>query len=735
MWANLNKRAWLISFKTALAAVIAMGLAMRLGWDKPYWSGISAIVVSLPYVGASLEKGGMRLVGTFAAGLCAYIIMATFAQNQIGFCALLAVFLGFASYMAQGKKYPYMYFLYGITLTIISVESLGDIQNLWTIAFFRISEICLGVIVTLSVNTLLWPLRASTDLNAVAANTLQDCQRLFDYAVLRYDTGEDHQQEIDSLRAALDTNILKLKTLLPQAMLDSSAFSHHHASVERALQDLERILVTAIAVTYSTREQDPRKFRENLAGELKTYTNAIRTDISILANFFKNNGELPPPESATARAPLAAKIEALRQSGIHQRYTAEDLVHFRAYYTNLVDLESALMILREALAGILKPGRERTEIHRNMQSAAPAWRPDSVRLKHAVKVPAAIIFTIYLWKWTQFPGGLDAVIMVTVLCISSMVASNWYSLVRLGAYLSLGGAGTLILLFLEPHMDTYLQYGAVLFVLLMFFSMVNQSTKGYAYAGFPALLAFIQVTWIYSTQVVSIISKVETFIGVSVGAMITVVTLRLLWPLIPEQQLRLNLCRFLKESQNSLKQCMPHTLAVATATQGTQQPLLSSPGPLVSADTWIGRIGLPRRKEPQRQSYQQLLRQLEAFRQRIQALQQVAQRPMAESVAKRLAPFMAELNDKVSEHLHLLELALQNGRIAQSNSYPDIATPLSRLDSDLHAMLNQKDASSDEGASFLAIVRRYHDLINETYNCRTRIENLDLSIMNRNAFF
>lgn len=735
MWQRLTARAWLISFKTALAAVTAMGLAMALGWDKPYWSGISAIVVSLPYVGSSIEKGGLRLIGTMLAGVSAYVIMSLFAQNQFGICLMLFCLLSFAGYMAHGKKYPYVFFLYGLTLTIICVESLSDVENLWNIAFFRVSEICLGVLVTLLVNMLVFPLRASEDLNALIKSVLNDCLKLLDFAVKRYDKKEDDPAAIDRLRTRLDVSMLKLKVLLPQALLDSKILARHHESIGKILQELEAMLVRIMSIAYSTREKDERSFRENFADELHSYTQALRADMLALAHFFESYANLPAATASLARTPLQSRIDTVKKSGLHARYTTEDLIHFKAYYTNLIDLENAIARMRETIAHILQPQRERPADKPAPEAAVKKWHLDMTRLKHGIKVPIAIIFTIYLWKWTQFPGGLDAVIMVTVLAINSMVASNGYSLLRLGRYLTLAGMGTMLLLILTPYMDTYAQYGSVLFVLLLFFSMVNQTTQGYAYAGFPVLLSFIQVTWIYNTQVISIKSQFETFIGVGIGAMITVMVLRLIWPLIPEKQLRESLCEFFDQSRTLLGLCAPKYAAADATIAAIDNHISHSDKALVDCETWIGHIGLPSRKEAERKNYQTLLRQLQALRHRIRALGHVAQRPVDDHISTALAPKMAVFNEKIGVCLQLLESVFKDEKRPTAEDYPDIETPLSQLDEDLHVVLNRDDLGEGQATYFLSVVLCYHDLVSEIKATRAKVAGIDLSLIERNPFF
>jgi uncharacterized membrane protein YccC len=52
------------AIKTGLAMAIAFGIALQMGWDKPYWAGFAVAMISLSTAGQSLNKGVLRLLGT-----------------------------------------------------------------------------------------------------------------------------------------------------------------------------------------------------------------------------------------------------------------------------------------------------------------------------------------------------------------------------------------------------------------------------------------------------------------------------------------------------------------------------------------------------------------------------------------------------------------------------------------------------------------------------------------------
>ncbi len=61
---------------------IAYGIALWMNWDNPFWAGFTVAFVSLATIGQSLNKAGLRLLGSAAGILVAFIIIAQQAINK-----------------------------------------------------------------------------------------------------------------------------------------------------------------------------------------------------------------------------------------------------------------------------------------------------------------------------------------------------------------------------------------------------------------------------------------------------------------------------------------------------------------------------------------------------------------------------------------------------------------------------------------------------------------------------
>jgi uncharacterized membrane protein YccC len=158
------------SVKTALAIVLAYGLALWFDWDRPMWAAFAVALISMPTLEASLGKGGQRLWGTALATFVALSLIALFAQDRWQFMFAQAAWLAFCAYQMINSRKAYLWFCAGFVSSIITANGGPDPVNAFSIATIRTLETALGVICFAVVFSLLWPVREDATAGAQPAD-------------------------------------------------------------------------------------------------------------------------------------------------------------------------------------------------------------------------------------------------------------------------------------------------------------------------------------------------------------------------------------------------------------------------------------------------------------------------------------------------------------------------------------------------------------------------------------
>lgn len=90
------------AFKIALAMMITYAIALGMGWEKPFWAGLSVAFCSLATSGESINRGLHRIVGTFLAGVATVVLVALFPQDRWLFWLSMSALLAFLTYQVSG---------------------------------------------------------------------------------------------------------------------------------------------------------------------------------------------------------------------------------------------------------------------------------------------------------------------------------------------------------------------------------------------------------------------------------------------------------------------------------------------------------------------------------------------------------------------------------------------------------------------------------------------------------
>ena len=208
------------ALKTALAMTLTYAIALQAGWDKPLWAGFAVAVVSQSTLGLSLNKGGLRMLGTLAAALVALILIGLFPQQRWFFMLALSLWVGICTYMMLGSGRAYFWNVCGFVSVIICVSAAMSSLSAFDVAILRAQETGLGVLVYSLVAMLVWPshsreqfLSACETLSSNQLEVYQQCRQAI--------RGGDLPKQLTQLRSDMIGAQSALPALLEAAISDS----------------------------------------------------------------------------------------------------------------------------------------------------------------------------------------------------------------------------------------------------------------------------------------------------------------------------------------------------------------------------------------------------------------------------------------------------------------------------------------------------------------------------------
>jgi uncharacterized membrane protein YccC len=145
-----------LAFRTALASVLSILVAMLLHLDNPYWAGITAISITLPDLSSSIARSIDRCLGTMTGAAVGYF-GAHFVADHVVFQFIIASAVAFGIYGMERTAHGYAALLGAVTVILVMFGSLEAPDSALKLAVYRSMEIMVGVAVCYFVGLALAP--------------------------------------------------------------------------------------------------------------------------------------------------------------------------------------------------------------------------------------------------------------------------------------------------------------------------------------------------------------------------------------------------------------------------------------------------------------------------------------------------------------------------------------------------------------------------------------------------
>lgn len=168
-WLRTGGVAWIYMIKTTAAALVALGLAMKLELPQPHTAMATIFVLLLPKSGMVLAKSFYRICGTVVGLIVMVALIGLFPQQPELFIAFTAVWVGVCTAgAARNRNFrSYGFVLAGYTTAVIGFPASQNPDGALLAATARFAEVVIGILCSAAVSALIFPRHGGDELRAM----------------------------------------------------------------------------------------------------------------------------------------------------------------------------------------------------------------------------------------------------------------------------------------------------------------------------------------------------------------------------------------------------------------------------------------------------------------------------------------------------------------------------------------------------------------------------------------
>lgn len=529
----------------ALAGTVAFFFAQVLRLQYPSWSVFTVIILLMArYVGAIEEKAVLRFVGTIVGGVLGYLATGAWQQSPLLYLATAFAVTAISLAFFGQSRAPYAFFLTGLTFIVITSNSMDNPEESWAYALARVEEVLIGIVVSMVVQTTLFPSYANRDFRRVIGTALGELAEATPRAADRFAGARSGLT--DALRD-FPRLASEMRTLLRFGARESSSFRRKIGRHGQTVDLLSR--AASLLRSIEPLRPAPEPYRSRLAEKVARASQLLAGGWTEL----RQEGRLSAKtksgleEQATR---IGADIVELRADPAVQELDAGQLADVSGQLLALRELRQTMFDLDSLWQqeDVPAPREERLAL-------APPW-PDGFWFRHGVRAGLATVTALVIENWLSPPGG-----PFMVLCAFNFAAMNALSPEGSGdrgafdyvvLFTVIMAAATLALVAGTPLLASYAVFNIFIGTWLFLFGFWAYDRSGITVPLQVSFLVLISIIGLNAQEPVSFQKITGTFFGLVNGFIIASVYQRLLWPVLPQRQLQQAVSGYLRTAANFL---------------------------------------------------------------------------------------------------------------------------------------------------------------------------------------
>jgi uncharacterized membrane protein YccC len=449
------------AIKTALATLLAYGVALSMDWKDAHWAAFAVAFCGLSSVGESLNKGLLRLSGTLLGSLAAVTLIALFPQDRWQFLIGMSIFTGFCAYMMPGTSRWYFWLVAGLSVPLIALAGGSNPLNDFQTAVTRSEETALGVVSYSLVWLLIWPTSTREALKD-AVRRLAVMQRQLAAHYLTSAIGETHDAGPQTLRRQTTQMLARLDGLLDGAELDSYEVWEARYAWRSLIHQLSQL--TSMSERCRQSSADVREVdRQRLLPELAQFASELDRRFAGIGRMLE--GHLPE------REPISIPLN-LEEKGMVS-LSPFRLAALLLYRSRLQEIDKLTRDLFATVADIQNFTRAKIGRTYDAVSLLPSAL-DPERLASVARWFAGLwlawLIALYL---PDIPETVGFIVLANSLAMTLCVAPQLpiaRTFFPFAFGLAVGGA---IYVLVMPHVTSFIGLGIVIFMAVFLISYLN----------------------------------------------------------------------------------------------------------------------------------------------------------------------------------------------------------------------------------------------------------------------
>ncbi|HKT92655.1 MAG TPA: FUSC family protein [Paraburkholderia sp.] len=158
-WARTDGLVWIYLFKAIAAALLALGIAMKLDLPQPRTAMTTVFIVMQPQSGPVFAKSFYRICGTLVGLVVMLALIGLFAQQPELFIVSTALWVGLCTAgAARNRNFrSYGFVLAGYTAALIGIPASQHPDGAFMSAMTRVGEISIGILCSGFVSAVVFP--------------------------------------------------------------------------------------------------------------------------------------------------------------------------------------------------------------------------------------------------------------------------------------------------------------------------------------------------------------------------------------------------------------------------------------------------------------------------------------------------------------------------------------------------------------------------------------------------